>query len=603
MSVDFVGFLGFLVDNRRIMCYNQIKHMSEKLREEKNMKKLITAVCTALTVTAAISTPALSAKDYTTSDLLELNSAILGNAPMKEEQDVNNDGIINSFDLAAMRATFNHTGTFAEASCYASKENVKLTGRNLCKDNITWLLHSGSAAEFTVNAKSAEITINGDNSINNGKDFAPRYAVIVDDEIILNETLTEKQKTVELFSGSESRSAKVKVIHLSEANNGPVGVSEIKTVSDVSKPVMPVPEKDLRIEFIGDSITCAYGVEGTSAYENFKTSTENFMKSYAYLTAQKLDAEYSSVSYSGYGIVSGYTGDGKKNTDSLVPPCYEQYSKNCTEKWDFESAPNDVVVINLGTNDSSYAKTEDAMAEYGEEYAEFLKKVRKCNPDAYILCTLGTMGGTELYPYIEKAVESFKSETGDKRVSCFPVPTQDSANDGIGSDWHPSAITQQKLAYVVADKICNAIGIESDQIGLDVAADAEYSIVQNDGANAATYFSDFDRSYWVNVVTGGTSIESIEAVASGIGLKKDGEYKLTFKCTASAGSEYPVIIRSSDSKKVYFSGTFKANGDKTPFEAEFTAPETDSAAEFVIQMGGTDYSSATIYSLRLEKIG
>ena len=122
--------------------------------------------------------------------------------------------------------------------------------------------------------------------------------------------MTEKEKTVSLFSGDSARLAKVKVIHLSEANNGAVGVSAIKVNSDVKAPVNPTPESDLRIEFIGDSITCGYGVEGKTAYEGFKTTTENFMKSYAYLTAQKLGAEYSAVCYSGHGIISGYSNDG-----------------------------------------------------------------------------------------------------------------------------------------------------------------------------------------------------------------------------------------------------------------------------------------------------
>ena len=103
--------------------------------------------------------------------------------------------------------------------------------------------------------------------------------------------------------------------------NGAVGVKDISAVSDRSDAVIPEKEKALSIEFIGDSITCAYGVEGSNSYEPFRTTTENFMKSYAYLTAQKLDADYSAVSYSGYGVLSGYT-SGDINTDSLIPDCY-----------------------------------------------------------------------------------------------------------------------------------------------------------------------------------------------------------------------------------------------------------------------------------------
>ena len=572
------------------------------------MKKLVSAFCAAITAAAAISTPVLSAKDYNASDLRTLGSALLGNAPLKEEQDVNNDGKINSLDLSLIRKSFQSTGVFTDSSYPATKENVKFIGRNLFRDNVTWLIQSGSAIEFTVNAKSAEITLTGDSGIENGTDLAPRYAVIVDDEIILDETMTEKEKTVSLFSGDSARLAKVKVIHLSEANNGAVGVSAIKVNSDVKAPVNPTPESNLRIEFIGDSITCGYGVEGETAYEGFKTTTENFMKSYAYLTAQKLGAEYSAVCYSGHGIISGYSNDGTINADSLVPPYYEQYSKTSdySEKWDFESAPNDVVVINLGTNDSSYIKGDTERSEtYAEQYAEFLKTVRSCNPDAYIICTLGTMGGEELYPYIQKAIEQFKSETGDERITSYLSTVQDFNADGVGSDWHPSAKTQQKSAYVLADQICQALGIESDQIGLDAAANAEYSINidKESGANAATYFSDYDKSYWVNIVTGGTSPESVEIIVSGISLKKDGQYHLSFSCTAPEGTEIPIAVTDPDGKTVYFSDTFKSSGEKTPFEADLTVPVSDPSAVFSMKIGGSDYLSYTLYGLRMEKTG
>ena len=57
------------------------------------------------------------------------------------------------------------------------------------------------------------------------------------------------------------------------------------------KVIEPTPKKNLSIEFIGDSMTCAYGVEGKDQNEHFKTSTENFSKSYAYLASQILNID------------------------------------------------------------------------------------------------------------------------------------------------------------------------------------------------------------------------------------------------------------------------------------------------------------------------
>lgn len=559
------------------------------------MNKILTAI-TALVVSAGL---------YTASDLGGLRDTLFGIAPETEEQDVNGDGSVDVFDLVAMRKELLGSGETAEGSFPITDEYVNFIGRYSLKGETAWLVQSGSAVEFTVSGKSAEVTLAGDSCINSDEKYRPRYAVIVDGEIILDELMSEKTRTVELFSGEETRTATVKVIHLSEANNGAIGVSGIKVQSDSPVPVAPTPEKDLKIEFIGDSITCAYGVEGTSAYENFKTSTENFMKSYAYLTAEKLDAEYSAVSYSGHGIVSGYSSDGEKVSDQTVPPYYENVGKlpDYAEKWDFEANPNDVVVINLGTNDSSYTGGDaEKEAEYTELYTEFLKTVRKNNPDAYIICTLGTMGGTELCPCIDKAVADFKAETGDTRVMSYQSVTQN-PDDGLGSDWHPSAVTQQKSAYVLADKICQALGMKSDRIGLDVAVDAEYRLDMNrdSGANASEYISDYDKSFWINAVVGGSKPEDIKAVLDGISLDS-GTYTLSFQCTAPDEKEIPVILRSADGSEIYYSDKFTGGGEKKPYESEITLDIEDEKAVLEFQVGGDDYCNVTLYNIKMQKI-
>ncbi|MDE5582783.1 MAG: hypothetical protein K2J08_03665, partial [Ruminococcus sp.] len=548
------------------------------------LKKIILSASAVAVISGTVCTTVSAVNRYSAKDLKSLGNALLCREEINPEMDVTGDNNVDAFDLTAMRKTFVPTGEFSESSHEVTEENVKYTGRNYYDGKTAWLIQSGSAVEFKVNAKSAEVTIKGDGSENHEEKYRPRYAVIVDGEVIIDECLSENSKTVSLFDGETARTAEVKVIHLSEANNGAVGVSEIKTVSDFAVPVAPVNEKDLRIEFIGDSITCAYGVEGKSAYDNFTTATENFMKSYAYLTAEKLNADYSAVSYSGHGIISGYSNDGEINTASLVPPYYKNYGSMpiYAKPWDFEKKPNDVVVINLGTNDSSYvSKDFDARKQdFIDGYVDFLETVRSCNPDAYIICTLGIMGGEDEYILIEQAVEKF----GDDRTMCYKSPIQNQA-DGIGSDWHPSETTQQKNAYILADKICNALGIESDQIGLDVASDAEYSIRfdEKTGATASTYFSDYDKSFWINMVNGGAGDDSIEAVVSGIGLKKGGSYNLSFEISTVKGEEIPVIMRSADGSEVYFSDVFTGTGEKSSFETEITMEKDCPNAEIVFQ--------------------
>ncbi|MBR5513362.1 MAG: carbohydrate binding domain-containing protein [Ruminococcus sp.] len=570
------------------------------------MKKRITTAAFIVSAFALAGTSVYAASGYTADDLKKLSSALLGETDFIKGQDLTGDNVINVYDLIKMRETFIvGTGEFSEQVIGITDSNTKYIGRNIYdEDGITWLVQSGSAVEFRVNAKSAEITINGDSFIKNSDDHRPRYAIIVDDEIILDELLSEEEKTVVLFDDNSTRTAVVKVIHLSEANNGAVGISSIKVNSNAPIPVAPTAKKELSIEFIGDSITCAYGVEGESQYEGFMTSTENFMKSYAYLTAKQLDADYSAVCYSGHGIVSGYSSTGDAVTDSLVPDYYDYVGKLGSYKtpWDFKSHKNDVVVINLGTNDNTYcSKDYDTRGmEYAEKYAEFLAHVHETNPDAYIICTVGTMGCAEMYPYIETAVESFKNSTGYDRIMSYLCQTQNQS-DGYGSDWHPSPVTQQNSAYVLADKICQALGMESSQIGLNVAADAEFSSTQSNGANMYGYYSEWDNSYHITTVTGGTEKADIQAFVSGIDLKKGGKYRLSFKLETSEGEEIPFVIRSKSTGEIIFEDSFTGTGSKTAYEKEFEADVTAADGELVFSLGGTDNLRMSIYEVKAVK--
>ena len=139
---------------------------------------------------------------------------------------------------------------------------VKIIGRTLEKNGILWLVQSGAAISFIVKGKYAAVTLAGDDSIENNRDFRSRYAVMVDGKIIIDDVISLRKKEIILFDKKVTQTSEVKIIHLSEAVRGAVGVENILVKSDDGNFVMPAEKKKLSIEFIGDSITCAYGVEG-----------------------------------------------------------------------------------------------------------------------------------------------------------------------------------------------------------------------------------------------------------------------------------------------------------------------------------------------------
>ena len=337
----------------------------------------------------------------------------------------------------------------------ANKENVKLLGRTYFDEDILYCALSGTGVEFRFTGTRCSITVKGDSgSADEGaKDNHARIGIYLNGDRIIDDMINESEKIYEVFNREEPEEAVVSVVKLSESPMSTLGIKEIKCVGS---PIEPTENKDMLIEFVGDSITCGYGIDDPDKDHHFVTATEDVTKAYAYLTAKALDADYSMVSFSGYGIISGYTDNGKKVTAQTVPQFYTKlgyswgqngsFSPQNTE-WDFSGRKPDLVVVNLGTNDDSYTQNDaEKQAEYSEKYTEFLKLIREKNPDARILCILGVMGD-RLYPFVEKAVEDFTQQTGDGKISSFKLTPQ-SARDGYSADWHPSVKTQDRKSVV-----------------------------------------------------------------------------------------------------------------------------------------------------------
>jgi len=328
-----------------------------------------------------------------------------------------------------------------------TEDNAKHIGRTYTdSDGTVWLSHSASALEFTFTGTKASVTVCEDIVYSAGNE--PRFAVYVNDERVEDVLLKEKEKTIDFYSADKAKETKVKIIKLSEAANSIFGV---KSVSANTTNLVPTAKKALKIEFIGDSITCGYGVDDEVKENHFSTATEDATRAYAYKTAMNLDADYSLVSFSGHGIISGYTSTNVKQSDQIVSKYYEDVARNYSgskivqNDWDFSRFTPDIIVINLGTNDNSYVKKDkEKEKEYEAGYIEFLKQVRAKNPDAYIVCTLGVMGN-ELFFAMRRAANQYKEETGDTKVESMLFTTQ-TASDGYAADWHPTEKTHTKAA-------------------------------------------------------------------------------------------------------------------------------------------------------------
>lgn len=340
----------------------------------------------------------------------------------------------------------------------ATEENVKLLGRTYFDIDRLYCALSGTGFEFTFTGTKCTIAVVGDsNSASEAMaDSHARIGIYVNGERVIDDMVDHSEELYTVFESDEPQDVTVTFVKLSESPHSTIAVTDINVTGT---PIQPTPKKDKLIEFIGDSITCGYGADDPDKSHQFSTKTEDVTKAFAYKTAQALDADYSMVSFSGYGIISGYSDGEKKVSQQALPKYYTKLGYSWSPNglfapsdilWDFSKRQPEIIVINLGTNDDSYTQNhKDRQEEYSAAYTEFLKKVREKNPDAKIVCAFGIMGD-RLFPYIEQAVENYTAETGDGNVSTFKFDVQQAA-DGYSADWHPSVTTHDKAAAKLAE--------------------------------------------------------------------------------------------------------------------------------------------------------
>lgn len=322
--------------------------------------------------------------------------------------------------------------------------NVKPLGRTVYEDGKRYVSMSGAGIEFCCRGDYVTFDLCGVLSEYQTKTQKARVGVYLNGMLMLDEIVDYERVKHRLDISSFRQGVTVRIMKLSEAQFSSFAIGKIGVYSAYS--VEPSPEKEFKIEFIGDSMTCGYGIDENEYYPYFTTETENFSKTYAYLTAKEFDADFSAVAFSGYGVYSGFT-QGGRNASDVISKHYHKAAliPQREHLWDFTQTENDLVVINLGTNDASYCgKSYTGRQRFTEAYVEFLKTVRVNNPRAYILCVLGDMNNS-LYTSIEDAVSIYSNETWDSYIDARTL-TFDMGNTDIVVDGHPGELANKRAA-------------------------------------------------------------------------------------------------------------------------------------------------------------
>ena len=203
-----------------------------------------------------------------------------------------------------------------------------------------------------------------------------------------------------------------------------------------------VPEKSgLKIEFIGDSITSGYGALGSYG-QAWSIENSDVTGSYSYMTADLLGADYSVVSWSGICVRAEYW------SSTHMTNLYERQSFRDYTPYEFNN-DTDVVVLNLGTNDSWYILNENKGYEkdFWNDYLTLLNNIRRKNPDAYIICLYGMMG---VNPNVDEGIRMAVSIFADPKVVYNPIEI---IPNGNGANGHPTKDAQHGWAELLSDYV------------------------------------------------------------------------------------------------------------------------------------------------------
>ena len=332
------------------------------------------------------------------------------------------------------------------------------------------------------------------------------------------------------------------IFRRTEASTGPTKFLGIQ-INDGKTLVAPPARREHKILFYGNSITCGMGNEAPDDGPDDIMSQENNFLAYGAISSRLLDAEYMCVAKSGIGIMISWF-------DLIMSEYYYRLNPDdASSNWDFSEYIPDVVVINLFQNDSWLISGLNPVPDSSQivgAYMDFVREIRVHHPNAFIVCTLGSMDATEIGSpwsgYIESAVQNMQTADNDTSLGTYFFP--------FDPTWtkHPRVrhhlVMGQNLANYISNKMDWVTDVENNSF---VQTPRDYQLLQNypNPFNPTTTIEYFiDKPGNVKIVVYDVLGRDLKTLVNE--FKNAGNYKEVFNATNFSSGIYYYRLYTGD---------------------------------------------------------
>ncbi len=319
--------------------------------------------------------------------------------------------------------------------------NYRILGRQDIVDGIPRFTWSNSGIEFCAKCDRLTVYFGEYNA-----DQAVMFKIYVDGMEI--KTAVKGNGITAVVENLRDRVHKVRIIRISEGSVAAY-IDKIEIYGKHPEFSLPPAAKKLKLEFLGDSITCGFGVIASKSKNVFTTHEEDSTKSYAYLTAQALGADIRTECISGQGIVHS-CGD---NVGIRFIEIFDMIARG-KPGYKCDGYIPDIFVINGGTNDKLSHVTPEEFVKGG---IELLTAIRKMYPDTPIIWMYGAMVHV-FEESVVKAVQQFNKH--DKNTYSLIVKSIYDYKNQTGAVGHPNVNGSIRCAGILKRKIAEILTLQ-----------------------------------------------------------------------------------------------------------------------------------------------